>query len=382
MDHGVEEAIRLMTQLSQQDIQRAFFTASTSLNPAVSADDITALAAAWRSSENWMNLILKRQNDLDTPPPAVPKEVSKMLFMQLLAVGCHPGGDCAVAKQVWSTNPKKFVEEMEKLAAAVEKIGVAKDANISAENAFKTALTRYAIKQATIRGVWQNALLTGIFDIKELLDGHFKQYLFKMGASGLYGGTVGGLSTWINHPFFGNGAVLGVIVGLAFGTASLASTGDWARFGKDLGASTIGHGAAWGGGVIGGAIVGSFGSPIGTVIGGIAGGIAGGFVGRKVASSVPGVGGDTEIEVQKMYSGIKDHLSKSGIELDQSLSPEEVVWMFKTNNDGKGVSLPVRATSAYIADLNEARDVLVDIKRDSPERFAAFLRGLRAAVQK
>ncbi|KAI1772033.1 hypothetical protein F4818DRAFT_454232 [Hypoxylon cercidicola] len=381
MDHGIEEAIQLMTQLSQQSIQRAFFTASTSLNPAVSTDDIAALAAAWRSSETWMNQALERHTDPGIPPRVIPEEVSKKLIVQTVVEESFPKADGDMKKQLLSMNPKKLVAEMEKLAEAAEKIGITKDANINAENAFKTALARYAIKQATMRGVWQNALLTGVFDIKELLDRNFQQYLFKMGASGLYGGAVGGLSTWVYHPFFGNGAVLGVIVGSAFGTVSLASTGDWARFGKDLGASTIGHGVAWCGGVAGGALAGSIGGPIGAVIGGIAGGFAGGFAGRKVASSIPGVSGDTEIEVQKMYSGIKDHLSKSGVELDQSLSPEEVVRMFRTNNDGKGVSLPVRATSAYVADLNELRDTLVAMQSDSPERFAEFLKNLRAATQ-
>lgn len=83
-----------------------------------------------------------------------------------------------------------------------------------------------------------------VFDINRLFDGHFKQYLINIGVSGLYGGTISRLSSWINHPFFGNGIVLSVVVGSAFGVVSLASTGDWARFGKGLGVNILGGASA------------------------------------------------------------------------------------------------------------------------------------------
>jgi hypothetical protein len=73
--------------------------------------------------------------------------------------------------------------------------------NGKAEEAIKSALTRYAIKTAVVNGVWQSALMAGVFNIMLLFNGNFKQYLIKVGISGLYSGTVGGLSMWINHPF-------------------------------------------------------------------------------------------------------------------------------------------------------------------------------------
>ena len=115
---------------------------------------------------------------------------------------------------------------------------LAKDGQIG--NALKTALTRHAVKPAVFNGVWQNAALTAVFDMKRQFDGHLKQYLINIGVSS---GTVGGLSSWVNHPF-GNGVVLGVLVGSIFGAVTLASTGDWMRFGEGLGVNILG-GCRW-----------------------------------------------------------------------------------------------------------------------------------------
>lgn len=163
---------------------------------------------------------------------------------------------------------------------AVEKCGSPETAtdmsanNAKIEAAIKSALTRYAAETAVINGAWQSAALTALFDIKLLSDGSFMKYLIKIGVSGLYGGAVRGLSSWVNHPFFSNGIVLGVIVGSAFGIVSLVSTGDWARFGKNLGVSIIGGATAWGGAFNGGAID-SAGGPIGTAIGATVGAFSG-----------------------------------------------------------------------------------------------------------
>jgi hypothetical protein len=82
-------------------------------------------------------------------------------------------------------------------------------------------------------------------------------------------------------PIFGNGVVLGVLVGSALDTVSLVSTGDWARFGKSLGANIIGRAAAWGGGAGDGALVDAMGGrPPGMALGALVGSLLGGFIGR------------------------------------------------------------------------------------------------------
>lgn len=128
---------------------------------------------------------------------------------------------------------KKLWTEFNALIKAVEKCGVLEMAadmsanNAKIEAAIKSALTRYAVKPAVINSVWQSVAVTALFDVQLLFDGSFMQYLIKIDVSGLYGGAVGRLSSWVSHPFFSNGIVLGVIVGSAFGVVSLVSTGDW-----------------------------------------------------------------------------------------------------------------------------------------------------------
>ncbi|KAK4235923.1 hypothetical protein C8A03DRAFT_36216 [Achaetomium macrosporum] len=129
---------------------------------------------------------------------------------------------------------------------------------------------------AVVNVVWQNALLTGVFNFNELIDGSFKSYLVKVGVSGVYGGTIGGFSMWIDHPFFSNGAVLGVLLGSALDTFSLVSTGDWARFGKNLGLNLVGTGVAWGAGSVGSVAGGAIGGPVGAANGAIAFGLGAG----------------------------------------------------------------------------------------------------------
>ena len=75
----------------------------------------------------------------------------------------------------------------------------------------------------------------------------------------------------------GSHLVLGVLFGSVFGAVTLASTGDWMRFGKGLGVNILGGvvaraGAAAGG--VMGAPLGPIGITLGTLIGGVSGHIA------------------------------------------------------------------------------------------------------------
>ncbi|KAI2618392.1 hypothetical protein GGR54DRAFT_153202 [Hypoxylon sp. NC1633] len=407
MDGAVEEAIQLMTLLSQQDIQKAFFAALKSISPAISADDIASIAAAWRSSQIQMELDSARSHPETNPPPPprikyyevvgitpegvenirpvyenpeipkFPAGIGERILAEVIVEKYLPDGE--VKKQLLAMNPKKFFAEIDKLTKAAERVGIPGDAEAHVNDAIKVALTRLAVKRATVNGVWQSALLTGVFNIKDLYDGHFKQYLTKVGVSGLFGGTAGGLSTIIKHPFFAKSAVLSLIVGSVFNTFNLASTGDWERFGKNRGSDIISTVAS---SVGGGAMAGLVGGPWG-ILAGAACGIAGAFAGQQAASVLPGIRGETKIEIQKMYTGIKDHLSRSGVDLDPSLSPKEVVQMFKTNNLENGILLlPVRMTDVHSKNVNEPRNMLLTMQNDSPERSTEPPKALRGAAQK
>jgi hypothetical protein len=137
---------------------------------------------------------------------------------------------------------EKWLEEAELIFKAAEKLqipdGSAKDAKL--EGIMKNFVARQAIKTAMFNGVWQGAAMTCVLNVNLLFNGEFKQYLIRIGVSGLLGG----------NPFFGNGMVLGVLVGSAFGTVSLTSTGDWVCFGKPFGISITGAAAAYGGGAL------------------------------------------------------------------------------------------------------------------------------------
>ncbi|KAL1636866.1 hypothetical protein SLS56_000960 [Neofusicoccum ribis] len=410
MVEKIAEAIQLISLTSENDVKSAFATAFESPAPLVSADDVASFTSAWRSPETqlWLESVLgpelpskpydiprvkyrqyvhtypdgtKAGFDIFEPFPNKlgPCKSLERALMQAYLEKALPKGE---AEKFLMIDIEKIFAEQERVLKAVKKIGITeKAADPLVEDALRSALTRLRVKTAVVNGVWQSALLTGVFDIMLLFDGNFKQYLIKIGISGLYGGTVGGLSQWINHPFFGNGVVLGVLVGSAFGAISLASTGDWARFGKNLGISIIGGAAAWGGGAAGGAMVCAMGGgPLGMTIGIFVGGLAGGSLGRQVALEIPGLGGMTEHEVKTMYATIKEQLTRAGMEPDPSLSPEQVVAdILKHGNKGNGLPFQVRMTESHAADVTELRDALLAMRSRSPEAFDKFLNLLRAA---
>ena len=222
-------------------------------------------------------------------------------------------------------------------------------------------------------------MLTCVFDINLLFDGDFVLCLTKVGVSGLYGCTVGGLSSWVNHPFFGNGMALDVLVGSAFATVSLISTGDWARFGKNVGVGIIGGAASWSGATIGGA-VGSFGGPVGIASGAFTGGTLAGLAARRVALEISSPGGMTQCEVQTIYESIKEQLAAVGVEPDPSLSSKEVVSAFvKRGSKQAGLPFRVRMTGSMIDGVNELHDTLSAMRDSSPEAFGELLALLRAA---
>ncbi|TVY75506.1 hypothetical protein Focb16_v006076 [Fusarium oxysporum f. sp. cubense] len=285
---------------------------------------------------------------------------------------------------------QKFTDKMEKLDVlikAAESCGIPKSQadllarNGKIETALKTALMRQAVKSAFINGTWQSAGLTAVFDFRQLLDGHFRQYLTNIGVSGLYGGSFGALSSWVEHPFFGNGLVLGVLVSSGFGTISLASTGDWARFGKGLGLNVASSAASWGGAYAGAWCGGGLG-PIGAVVGGLVGGIGAGWAGRAAAEIyVPGLGGRTEYECRTMTQAMKRQLGSANLEHDPELTDSEAAELALAQGAGSKEGLPfnVRMKESMATGMMDMREVLLELHGTSPEAFEEFQKMLRAA---
>lgn len=280
------------------------------------------------------------------------------------------------------------VNRIDKLLQAAAKLGIPKEeADLLAnagkiQDVLRTSLTREAVKAALINGAWQSAALTAVFDIKCLFDGHVQQYLLNIGIGGLQGGAVSGLSSWINHPLLGNDIVLGVLVGSAVGVVSLASTGDWARFGKGLGNNVVDGASAWAGATAG-SLMGAWLGPVGATVGAVLGGIGGGIGGRFVASYIPGLGGLTDRDVKTMYDGIMSRLSPAGVEPDPTLSPRQVVEaIVAQGSSGERPPFNVRMTDAMASDAIDLRTAVLDLREAHPEAFEAFLENLRAVSRK
>lgn len=379
-DQDLAEAMQLILSMSQNDFG-SILAAFRSPAPRVSPRAIEGFVQQWNSPPARQQRLLWQDPIFIQP--------GKPGFEYLEMVYSDPSTGLRFQKGIPYRHElridEKWLEEAEAIFKAAEKLqipdGSAKDAKL--EGVMKNFVARQAIKTAMFNGVWQGAAMTSVLDVNLLLNGEFKQYLIRIGVSGLFGGTVGGLSSWINHPFFGNGMVLGVLVGSAFGTVSLASTGDWVRFGKSFGISITGAAAAYGGGALGAAI-GSVGGPIGTAIGTLAGSMLAGYFGRQVAGEIPGLSGMTEYEVKTMYEGIKQQLALTGLEPDPSLSPLEVVTALQAKGcNGKGgVPFQVQPSGAIAADITGLRGTLQSMQSSSPEGFDELLSLLRAAASK
>lgn len=414
-DTTIAEVIKLMSLMSQNDIKNALQVAFSHPDPLISASTVREAVADWKSPEAQFLRLLRGEVNMEKPPTmrafqhhrtyedgtqavfevehplkttvnmAVQPKVDVETLWKRVAYMDKAGQKAdAFLKAVdrFDTLPEKI----DLLMKAAEKCGIPKtEADLLAKNGdigstLKTALTRDAVKTAVRDGAWQSAALMAVFDIKRLFDGDFKRYLINIGVSGLYGGTVSGLSSWVNHPFFGNSIVLGFFVHSAFGAVSLASTGDWARFGKGLGVSIIGGAGACAGAAAGAALGTPFGGIFGLSIGAIIGGLCGGLAGRQVAGEIPGLGGMTEHEVRTAYDAITQQLASAGLEPDPSQTPKQVVEATMNKGAGsEGLPFNVRMTSDMASGVTNLRELLLDLQEVSPDAFREFRDTLRAA---
>ncbi len=175
---------------------------------------------------------------------------------------------------------------------------------------------------------------------------------------------------------------MGLLVGSAFGTVSLASTGDWARFGKNLGVNIASTGAAWVGGQVCAFAAGfvSFG-PLGIGIVTLVGGLAGAKYGRQWATKLPYLGGMTDCEVETMYKSTKEQLSAAGMAPDLKLSKAEVVAkVMESGSAGQRMPFIVEMTESYKADVLKLKDELAMLWAKSPTDFDEYLRILEATA--
>lgn len=411
-DEMIAEVIQLMSIMSQDEIKEALQTAFNSPGPPVSGRNIGRAITDWKSPRTRLQRILMS--------PTIPEEhptIRQSQHYHTFEDGKQAGFEVDYtlkskieirirpkldAETLWGEigyltkagqradtflkmvdRLDTLTEKIDMLMQTAEKCGIPKTkADLLAKNGnigsvLKAALTRNAVKTAVRDGAWQSAALTVVFDIKLLFDGHLKQYLINIGVSGLYGGTVSGLSSWVDHPFFGNGLVLGVVVGSAFGAVSLASTGDWERFGKGVGVNILGGAAAWGGAALGSSLGAPLG-PIGVTVGAIIGSVSASYAGRWVAVQIPGLGGMTDHEVETAYKTITDQLRESGVEPDPSLSYKHVVEAIMNKGAGsEGLPFNVRMTEGMASDVADLRKMLLDLQEVSPGAFSMFLGMLR-----
>lgn len=168
-----------------------------------------------------------------------------------------------------------------------------------------------------------------------------------------------------DHPIFGHGAVVGVSVCSVFNMASLASTGDWSRFGKNTGLSMVGSAG------VGRDTTWSddwhrcwrsdrrlsrrphrrFGRRVCRTMGR-----------RQIDRSREITGA----EVEKLYETIMENYAMIGVYPDSFLSKRDVVTgMLDQNTSSKSVL--VRMAGAVAADITNLEKSLFDWQQGSPD---------------
>ena len=285
------------------------------------------------------------------------------------------------------TDEMKYNKLLKDLQKYYSKFGTPETASkrvigdVKAEKMIKASLLRFTAKRA-LQGGCVSAAMRGVFDIKLLFDGEFKKYLAHIGISGLYGASLEGLSKWIRHPFFGNGMVLGILIGTAFNAVSLAESRDWVRFGKNIAMDVIGAATGYGGAATGfwlGVAIGGPFTGFTAPIFGLAGSLIGSYCGAKLAKRVPGLRGVTETEILKGYEHIKKQLAAAGLEPDPSMPPRQ--FMTAIFSQKRATSIPVRHTKDVVQELTDLDRSLQALYDASDEKFAKFVATLCKFVE-
>jgi hypothetical protein len=387
------EAVYLVTLATKHDLHIALSAAFVSPEPSPCMDDFINVSTLLGAPETQLAYELLTSYHLTKDPfrPNVPQ--------QFRVYHTYPDGTKAMVGTpptfTWiQSEPRPSMKHTKKVMDAImraaSKCGVPKDTaekmagTASGSAVMKRAVTRYMVVNGAMKRGITNAGLTAVIDFRLLFDGELKKYFTKIGVSGLHGCAVGGLGRLISHPFFGNNAVLGVLVGAGLGVVTLASTGDIARFGKDVGVNICGASAAHVGAQAGFRIGSSIPMPLlqpflaggFSVIGGLAAGWTAGWAGSKILS----VAEMTDCEVMRMYKRIKDNLATIGMEPDPSLSPREIVMAtLKGGQEGKP-PFEFHITPSMDSSVRDLYNELDTLLSSSPEEFDNFLELLRVAI--
>lgn len=180
-----------------------------------------------------------------------------------------------------------------------------------------------------------------VFSIPMLLRGEYANFFIEVGVNGGMGAAAAGISRVISSSLGeAAGPVAVIILGTLVDTVGLCKSGDWSRFGKNMGinigATAVGFAGAKGGAFLGGAIgsiVPGIGTAIGATVGGVVGGIGGALFGRKILAKT-GLGSVTKAEkrqiaraketyLKEKIAEVNKGLSSKGLKLPDELTPKE-----------------------------------------------------------
>ncbi len=166
--------------------------------------------------------------------------------------------------------------------------------------------------------------MSAVFNIGLLWNGEIRQFGFEIlkdGAISCANSAAGDMLQTTLGDYAG--PVGAIVISALIDTKNLYATGDWARFGKNLGINGVGVLAGAGGGALAGLMGGG---PVGAIVGLI----AGGFAGRYVAGEwIPGLSGLTKKEKKMIMNKVTTELKEAGVKLPSGTTYEQFLAMMK-----------------------------------------------------
>ena len=205
----------------------------------------------------------------------------------------------------------------------------------------------------------QNAAKLGcgmsvVFNFHLLLNGDILGFGFEVAKDGVISAANSAAGDMLSNSLGDYaGPVSALVICALIDTKNLVTTGDIARFGKNLGINGISIGAGWGGG----ALIGMWLGPVGAIFGGLIGGFAGRYIAGKW---IPGLSGLTKNEKNAFVNKVTLDMKAQGLVLKANTSYEKLMRMLDKGEiklagavswqdvvSGKVSSKTVIATGAY-----------------------------------
>lgn len=226
--------------------------------------------------------------------------------------------------------------------AAASETGAARNVPRSPRASASSAVPRTTGEDSA----WESAAMAGLLDVNTLLKGDYKGYVSHVGCKAL-GSSLAGLQASIRNECFGEGTIPGAVASCGMDAVNLATTGDWARFGRRTSQNAAEGLGTWGGSAAAAWAVGGLGATVGLpVVLPIVGAFAARSTVRCLANMVPGMGSETKCE---------------------SDTASEVTPQLK------------EAAGAVVEDMTQLQDALGSMKSALPEAFETFMGHLRTA---